>query len=428
MCSTCTRPDPEFWRSCPICRQPGRIHAGRCARCTLNRRLREAVSDETGQIRPELEDLYQALVSTERPGTAATWLDRSSAPQILRELTPGQQLTHQALDELPESKTVEHLRAVLVAIGTLPPRDDQMARLERWITRTISEQPDPDQQQLLHRYATWHLLRRLRRRLNGAHTVHNQIVNVQQHVRAAITLLNWLTAHHLTLATAQQGDPETWLTSNEATHRREAGSFVRWAKNNKLTQLDLPAIRWGGPSGPIDAETRWKQARRLLHDDTLRPEDRVAGLLVLLYAQRPATISRLTIDHVQTSDDQVRLALGHQPVIAPEPLATLLTQLLTTRQGHAAIGDQHNSTWLFPGGQPGRPVSAFQLGERLRRLGLRPGQARSTALFQLATDLPAAVLARMLGIHISVAVAWQRASAGDWTAYAAEVSRRTKHP
>jgi hypothetical protein len=46
-------------------------------------------------------------------------------------------------------------------------------------------------------------------------------------------------------------------------------------------------------------------------------------------------------------------------------------------------------------------------------------------LFQLATDLPAAVLANMLGIHISVAVQWQRASAGDWTAYAADVSRRT---
>jgi hypothetical protein len=31
----------------------------------------------------------------------------------------------------------------------------------------------------------------------------------------------------------------------------------------------------------------------------------------------------------------------------------------------------------------------------------------------------------MLGIHISVAVAWQRASAGDWATYAAEISRRS---
>jgi hypothetical protein len=30
----------------------------------------------------------------------------------------------------------------------------------------------------------------------------------------------------------------------------------------------------------------------------------------------------------------------------------------------------------------------------------------------------------MLGIHIDVAVAWQHASSGDWTTYAADVSRR----
>jgi hypothetical protein len=35
------------------------------------------------------------------------------------------------------------------------------------------------------------------------------------------------------------------------------------------------------------------------------------------------------------------------------------------------------------------------------------------------------VLARLPGIHIAVPVAWQRASPGDWAAYAAEVSRRT---
>jgi hypothetical protein len=66
------------------------------------------------------------------------------------------------------------------------------------------------------------------------------------------------------------------------------------------------------------------------------------------------------------------------------------------------------------------------MAERLRQLGIRSGQSRSTALFQLATDLPAALLARMLGIHITVAVAWQRASSGDWTAYAADVSRRSR--
>ena len=66
-----------------------------------------------------------------------------------------------------------------------------------------------------------------------------------------------------------------------------------------------------------------------------------------------------------------------------------------------------------------------RLNGRLRQIGIRSGPARSTALFQLATELPAAILARMLGIHIDVAVAWQRASAGDWMTYAADVSRRS---
>jgi hypothetical protein len=39
----------------------------------------------------------------------------------------------------------------------------------------------------------------------------------------------------------------------------------------------------------------------------------------------------------------------------------------------------------------------------------------------------AATLARMLGIHIKVAVAWQQAAGGDWTSYAAGISRRPGH-
>jgi hypothetical protein len=143
----------------------------------------------------------------------------------------------------------------------------------------------------------------------------------------------------------------------------------------------------------------------------------------LLYAQPASRIVRLTLNHIQDSQNEVRLQLGREPVQLPEPLAGLVRQVAATRTGHAAIGAPSTSPWMFPGGQPGRALSAFRMAERLNQLGIRSGQSRSAALFQLATDVPAAVLARMLGIHITVAVAWQRASSGDWTAYAAEVSR-----
>jgi len=348
---------------------------------------------------------------------------------VLRQLAAGERpLAHAALDELPDGKPVEHLRAILVATGALPPRDEHLARLERWISWSVAERPDPDQRQLLHRYAVWHVLRRLRTRLNSAHatTTAGQVTAAQRNIKAAIALLDWLTARDLTLDSARQGDLDTWLAEAQPTHRTDAGNFTRWARRNKLTSLDFPATRWGGPSSVINTETRWEQARWLLHDDSLQPEDRLTGLLVLLYAQRATVISRLTLDHVTTEKGQVLIRLGHEPVVLPEPLGTLVLQLAATRRGHANLGNDGSSTWLLPGGRPGQPISAFQLTERLRQIGIRCGQARTAALFQLATDLPAAVLARMLGIHITVAVAWQRASAGDWAAYAADVSRRTR--
>jgi len=39
-------------------------------------------------------------------------------------------------------------------------------------------------------------------------------------------------------------------------------------------------------------------------------------------------------------------------------------------------------------------------------------------------DLPAALLARLLGINVDVAATWQRATAGDWTPYAADLARQ----
>ncbi|MGM9383136.1 hypothetical protein [Streptomyces antibioticus] len=59
---------------------------------------------------------------------------------------------------------------------------------------------------------------------------------------------------------------------------------------------------------------------------------------------------------------------------------------------------------------------------------MRPRADRSTALFALAGELPAAVLARLLGISTDTAATWQRIAAGDWTAYAADIADRSRLP
>ena len=427
VCGPCTAPDTELWRPCPTCGQAERLRSsGPCPRCTLKQRLHELLAGGSGFIPPRLHALHDALAGTERAATALRWLSGGIVSTVLSDLGSGRRpLTHQALDELPEGKVVEHIRSVLVATAVLPQRDEQMVRLERHVKDLVASHATVEGRKILHRYATWHLLRRLRRRSRGKETTHSQLQVARQHLRAAVYLLTWLQGQHLTLATCRQADLECWMTSDDVRLRQEAGHFVRWALAQKIARdLSFPAERWNGSSQPMDDEARWATARRLLHDDTLKPEDRLAGLLLLLYAQWPAAISRLTVDHIQETDGAVRIRLGAVPVELPAPVAELALQQVAVRRSHAVLA-RTDSPWIFPGGQPGRPISAWAMGERLRKLGIRLAEARSTALFQLATELPTAVLARTLGIDITVAVKWQRAAAGDWAAYAADVSQRT---
>jgi hypothetical protein len=421
-CRGCTVP---VFPDCAACADG--LRPGQCARCRLELRLRELLAGPDNGICPSLGPLKKALAATDPPGTALRWLAKPSVAAVLSGIaTGGRDLSHGELDRLEQTPVLAHLRSVLIATRTLPPRDEQMARLERFTADMIDSRPDPEQRQILRRYATWHLLRRLRNRNHGQPVTAEQHNVVQQQVRSAVALFDWLDSRDLALGTCGQAHLDQWLSGSGNFRSRDAGHFVRWAARQRLTPVTIPAVKWQGPVQALDDEARWEAARRLLHDNTVNARDRLAGLLVLLYAQPVARVARLTTDHLTVSGTTVQIHLGPAPITLPEPVAGLARQLLGGKRGHATTGAAGPSPWLFPGGQPGRPVSSGHLGQRLKDLGIHPGQARSTALFQLASELPAALLARMLGIHIDVATTWQRISAGDWMAYAADISRRNQ--
>ena len=385
-------------------------------------RLVDLLGGGTGTVRPGLQPLYDALIGHERPATVLRWLAKPHVSAALADLGAGRlQPDHAAFDALPAGKSTDHLRAMLVAVGVLPERDEHLARLERWITETISDHPEA------RRAATGtpsgtccagYATARTKPLTAGQATV------VRRNLSAAIALLDWMSARDLTWPPPGQADLDQWLARPTA-DRIAAGHFARWARRQKLTGLGYPATGWDGPGGPIDTEARWEQARRLLHDQTLPTADRVAGLLVLLYAQqvshpdqthhhRRHNRQRPGASEAGPRPDRGARAAGRAgPVPGSQPAADTPPSPIRAP-----------APWLFPGGIPGRPLSASRLAERLRAIGVRAKQERSTALFTLAGELPAALLAQMLGIHISGAVKWQRASAGDWTTYAADYSRR----
>ena len=430
LCAKCTNPDPDFWGRCPVCRTTWQLSTRPCQRCALDQLVRDLLGGSTGTIRPDLIPLYQALSGAERPTSTMFWLSGSKVSTLLQQIGRDERpVTHETLDELPGSKVLAHLRSVMVATGALPPRDERLVALEGWVTAAVQARTDLTERRILHGYAVWHHLRRLRRRLGEEHATRLQDLNVRCHVTAADSFLDWITGQELILETCTQTDLERWIAGPTASYRDETGHFIRWSVQHRHARgLTYGTVRWTGPRSAIDSEKRWADARRLLHDNTLPTPDRVAGLLLILYAQKIATISQLTVSDVHITDDTVTITFGTSPIVLPEPLASLIRELIATRRGKAKIGTPDDVPWLFPGGRPGHPLGDDRIGQRLHKIGIQPQQDRSTALFTLATEIPAAILARMLGVHIQVAVQWQKASAGDWAAYAADVSLRNTQP
>lgn len=426
LCARCVNPDPAFWTRCGTCGITWQLTTSECSRCRLDRKLAQIFTTD-GTATPQLDQLRTTFVQVDRPDHALDWLNNPGVRDTLRAVALVRPtLTHEALDAMPTSGTLTHIRSMLAAAGALPPRDERLAALEPWIRKTIGERTTIQDQRVLHAYAVWHHLRRLRRRLGDQIASHQQAKNIRDQVAGAAAFLDWLHTRGSTLAACTQTDLDQWLASKTARVTRSA-SFVRWAAtHHHAPRLTAPATRWTGPAGPLDQDRRWADTRRLLHDDAYPTADRIAGLLVLLYAQKLNVISTLTTQHLRHADGQTLLILGSRPVVLPAPLDRLVNELAdATRQPPGSSLINTPSDWLFPGRWPGRPLTDDGLARRLRAHGLQPRQGLNTALFMLAAEVPAAILAKMLGIHIKAAIQWQQLSNWDWTTYAAEVSQRT---
>ncbi len=170
---------------------------------------------------------------------------------------------------------------------------------------------------------------------------------------------------------------------------------------------------------PLAQDDRWALARGLLHDDGHGPADRVAGLLVLLFGQRPGKISGLTVGSVGLGDGHTILTLGTTPIRVPEPLATYLHELVGQRRHLSQVPAGGPGPWLFPGLHPGRPVLPATISHRLARIGVDTVTGRAGALLQLAGELPPTVLADLLGLRPKTAVAWSQLAGRPWGAYPA---------
>jgi hypothetical protein len=427
ICQPCYQRDPISFRQCSNCGSLERLHHhGLCARCAAPRVLTAMLAGHDDQIHPALQPTFDALLNNE-PRPLLLWLTKPAPRRVLGELRKNPApVTHELLDQLSTGTghDVARLRSVLTNAGVLPPRDKQLANLERWLDRTLNELTDPAEHRIVRNFANWTHLRRLRRYAERHTLTPNQVHNTYSEINKTIELLTWLRNRGRTLGTCTQSDIDDWLHESG----KQIRPFILWAtKQGHAHNIEIPARRSNiSRRGLEAAELRWSLARQLLHDDSINDVDRVVGLLVLFYAQPVTRISLLTVDQIAHDRHGVHIKLGTEPIDLPEPLSDLVLRLVNNRQGHAVIGHTNDHKWLFPGGDPGQPLGALRLAARLRSLGIPPRRSRNTALISLAADMPSAVLSRLLGISIDTANNWTTDAGNTRSGYAAELARRTR--
>ncbi|MEV0899998.1 hypothetical protein [Actinoplanes sp. NPDC049802] len=426
LCGTCWRRHPAATRPCDRCGVITRLHHfGLCAACARPEVVRNLLTTPEGHLHPAANGVLDVLCGNDNPAAVLKWLQSATARTLLITIAQhAKPLDHALMDRLRPAKAAAKLRALLVAHGALPARDEHLAMLEQWVGMATAAIADPIERRLVHRFAIWHHLRRLRQASSPQNPIgYGPITVVRGELSATIALLTWLRRRGTTIGAANQSDIDDWLTSGPA-GRRGASAFVTWAvRRRHAIGINLPA-RTGTMRRQVlpHHDQRWQLTRTLLHDEDIHPVDRVAGLLVLLYAQPVTRIATLTLDRIHTDANGTHVRLGRSPIRLPPPLDSLVDKLVQRRSGHIAIGRSAPNSWLFPGAAPGRPLSAARLNARLQQHGIPVRLGRNTALIDLAAQLPAAVLSQLLGLHLQTATNWTVEAGNTRLRYAAAVA------
>lgn len=421
ICGRCAGAKADYL--CRRCGQGGRLYSdGMCDRCVLDQRVDDLLG-VGGAVADQLAPLGATLKRAQRADASLVWLRTSPTARLLGKLAAGgAAISHELLDGLTQDQALHSLRHLLVRAGVLPERAEYLERIGPWLAELLKAAPTAHAM-LVRPYCRWFLLHRARRRAATRGLSPAASYHLRGHIRTVLAFLAWLDEHGRDLATAEQSDIDAWLVEGAPSQRYGIRQFLTWASRHGLAVAPTtPADKPGRLSiQPLDDQSLWEQLHRCLHDDQLPLDMRVAGALVLLYGIQPGRLVKLTTDDVTCQDQGVQLRAGRKPILLSQPVGNLVRQLAESPNelSNVPYAGEDRPRFLFPGKATSGYMRASAMRNRLLRYGIAPGPGRDTALLALAEDLPAPIVADLLGLKHETAIRWAGHSARDWADYLA---------
>ncbi len=391
-----------------------------CARCLLRDDLTVLlhVNEASQGSETTATKLLAALCGAQRPESIHTWLRKPGVRDLLQRLATGEiPLSHEALDIEPNSLRVEHMRSLLTHHKLLPNRDHYLALFQRWLTNKLDDVDDPDIRRPVESFGRWHHLRRIRSLSTDGKPTRGPVHSAKQEITETIKFLTWLkTTHGRTVTSCVQADVDAWLAEGPTT-RHAIRTFFVWAlKNRTCTNISI-GFRQAKTVPVLTQGQRLAMLKACLTEDVDTLPYRVAATLLLLYAQPVVKIAAMKSTDVMLTPDGLRLSLGDgDPAPVPEPFASLLIEHVASRP-NMRTGSSSGSEWLFPGYRPGQHIHPNTLMVRLREVGIDLLGARNASLRGLVKEVPAPLVAEMLGYSYQVTQKHAAAAAEPWSRY-----------
>jgi hypothetical protein len=395
-------------------------HDGRCARCALADTVTELFGDDP---HTPLRPVADSLLAQPDPALVLHWLAHAATAKLLAALAAtAEPITHHTLDQLGGSNEVHLLRHMLVAATVLPERVEHLDRITPWLDEHLRWRPAA-RSRLIRPFVQWTLIHRARRNAATRGFSPHAADHLRGRILAILELLDWLDERGTTLRTATQTDIDAWMDSGPTYRRTRVAAFLTWArKHHHAGDIAIPVAPRAEPRlQPLTDDDVRHQLKRCLHDDSLPRDVRLAGALILLFGTTTARLVRLHTNAVTTSNNgQVRLHLGRTPLTLPPPLDDIaVAQAVAPLRPRGPVASLARTALLFPGRAPDQAISARSLRDKLRRHGVAPVPGRHAAIIAMTADLPAPVLADLLGIAPKTADRWANAVNTDWTHYLA---------
>lgn len=404
---------------CRTCGQEAELYRGnQCQRCVLGDLVDDALTNpDTGRIAAEVVPMATALKQMGRPNSGLTWIRQPHIDAFLRNLAKNPRITHDTLDALPAGRARNHLRGLLVEHGALPARDELLARFESWAKQARERIAAPEHVEIIDRYIRWKHLSRMRKL---SPVSHGTFLGAKQSITVAIEFCNWLTDHEATLSEATQAHLDTWISKGPST-RLFVERFLSWTARSLITNPELTVPRHNTGTAPrLSSKAQTKALDTVISGDALTPRNRLAAVLVLVFAQRVEHIVKLTWDDV-TIADQVVVNLAGFPIVFEPPLDQLVRNLAAA-PGNDQTAAHPNTRWVFRGYRPGAHITASHLRQQLMPL-FSALAGRLGAIAELSRETPAAILAEALGYHTTTLERHAAAANADYGRYVDDVTR-----